>query len=614
MDDFERVAGRKLRYTEDELDELLHNHDFDTYDKIMRDEIAADYLGYLKIPHDTAIKMLYSDQQEALRDALNDFAKEMGTADEYGDLYHLIPSEVNDRIGAAEDTVKKILDEMFNQQELLLSESIMDDVGRIRDGATAQLMFERGFEVFKDGAKINNLDEIEHLQYGYDNIIAGVYYARKSEIALYEEQYAENIPQSRDTKISALVNGELKELPVIFDSKGTDITADFLRKTIDCVSQYHARREEEYNDDMSYWEYEDLPSTNMIADLPPAEVEDEIKFDSSTNRFEMSADAFDWLEQYAPKHNEVSALESKLLPYICDYPDEQYYDSDDYHYSHCTDYRASDTVNLNGAVNTKSEWLRRYADEKGIDVGDVEKIPDLIQHLSDGVNEQERRTERTDLMPISEVTPQLLIKFVDKTNSIYQNSWSFPECRIGYGVNDSDKTIMFTTIDAIPSFENTSLIPGDVRVAAGRDWGEALFKELGETLESEFHSDLGLLQVKYEDLNPKLADKLTAVLDKNGIPYRSEASYSIARGETVTISVSKNDKQAFERERADLTAALKAKQHEDRSIPQNRRKEKKPSVLGEIFKLKSKQSKVEKEKPAPQRQQTQKKAQSTQER
>lgn len=176
--------------------------------------------------------------------------------------------------------------------------------------------------------------------------------------------------------MDVLVNEKYKEITSIYDDKGVDITLDFLKKTVDTVAEYHNQRQNEDND--WFWEsaeYEDLPSTSMIADLPPSEVEDEIKFNAQTNVIEMSSDAFDWWQQYAPKHNEVSALEAKTLPYISNDAD------DDYYYSRCTDYRASDTINLNGAVNTKSEWLRDYAIKNGIDIDGIEKIPDLPQEL-----------------------------------------------------------------------------------------------------------------------------------------------------------------------------------------------------------------------------------------
>lgn len=193
-----------------------------------------------------------------------------------------------------------------------------------------------------------------------------------------------------------MVDGELKELPVVFDSQGKDITEDFLKKTIDRVAQFNEQREQESKGyDWLWAEYEDLPSTSMIADLPPAEVENEIKFNAQTNVFEMSQAAFEWFEQYAPKHNEVSELEAKINPHINDYPDDSYYNSDAYYYSCCTDYRESDTINLNGAVNTKSEWMRNYAAKKGIDIGGIEKIPDLSQRLR-SENEMEAYDEDDD--------------------------------------------------------------------------------------------------------------------------------------------------------------------------------------------------------------------------
>lgn len=297
-------------------------------------------------------------------------------------------------------------------------------------------------------------------------------------------------PQEKPT---VLVDGDLKEIPAIFDNQGNAITGDFLKKTIDRVSQFNEQREQESKDYGLWWlEYEDLPSTSMIADLPPAEVENEIKFNAQTNVFEMSQAAFEWFEQYAPKHNEVSELEAKINPYISDYPNEKYYGSDEYYYSHCTDYRSSNTINLNEAVNVKSEWLRDYAAKKGIDIDGIEKIPDLPQRLQLQANP----AQKTELIPIESVTPEFLEQFAQKTNSFYPSGLEdVPECRIRYGLDIDENAVRFETLNFDSDDE---FIPGEIRVLAGGDLGNALWENFKDEMETGFNINLEDLVPKYE--------------------------------------------------------------------------------------------------------------------
>lgn len=189
------------------------------------------------------------------------------------------------------------------------------------------------------------------------------------------------------------VNGEIKEIASVYNSLSEDITDEFLKRTITQVSEYFNAREKEERDPFYYFSdyYEDLPSTEMIADLPPAEIEKDIKFNAQTNQIEMSKNAFDWWQQYAPKHNEVSDLEKVLVPHMQNH-DKDYiehtgmeYGSLEDDYSRCTNYIDSgkEVVNLNDAVNAKSEWLRNYAKKAEIDIGNIKTIPNLPKRLPD---------------------------------------------------------------------------------------------------------------------------------------------------------------------------------------------------------------------------------------
>lgn len=302
----------------------------------------------------------------------------------------------------------------------------------------------------------------------------------------YETMY---YPSLKKEKATALVDDELKELPVIFDSKGRDITAEFLKETIERVAEYHKLRQDEDNN--PFWigyEYEDFPSTGIISRLPPSEVEDEIKINTNSNQIEMSQAAFVWLEQYTSKHNDVSMLESQLLKHMRAFPGElrtyKLADSEGYSWSGAAD--------LDQTVEFKKSRLQDFAKKHSLPI-----------ELKDREEQQGNNTEQiTEIIPLSDVTPEFLAEFAQKTNSFYNSDLDgIPTCRIQYGVNDSDNTIVFGTLgsekfDDLIEKSNYDLIPGELRVLAGGDWGENLFNNLGQELERECHITLNMATEK----------------------------------------------------------------------------------------------------------------------
>lgn len=165
-------------------------------------------------------------------------------------------------------------------------------------------------------------------------------------------------------KATTLVNGELKELPAVFDSQGKDITFDFLKETVNTVTKYHNQRQDEDKDPVwQFAEYEDLPSTSLISRLPPFEVEDEIRFNADSNQIEMSQAAFDWFEQYAPKHNDVSALEGQLLKHMRALDALETYELAD-----TEGYRWSSAANLDETAEFKKERLQDFAKKHSIEL------------------------------------------------------------------------------------------------------------------------------------------------------------------------------------------------------------------------------------------------------
>lgn len=168
-------------------------------------------------------------------------------------------------------------------------------------------------------------------------------------------------PQEKPT---ALVDGDLKEIPAVFDNQGKDITTEFLKKTINTVAEYHNQRQDEDNDPVwEFAEYEDLPSTSLVSRLPISEVEDEIKFNPDSNQIEMSQAAFEWFKEYAPKHNDVSALEGQLLKHMRALDALETYELAD-----TKGYRWSGASNLDETAEFKKDQLQDFAKKHSIEL------------------------------------------------------------------------------------------------------------------------------------------------------------------------------------------------------------------------------------------------------
>lgn len=242
-------------------------------------------------------------------------------------------------------------------------------------------------EIFEQWLHSGELHTYSDIQTALDDTANNILTALDRGIVSSEEKI------EAQEKAVALVDGELKDLPVVFDSQGADITGDFLKETVDNVNAYYKQLQAEENDPS--WEegaeYEDYPSTGMIAQLPPSEVEKEINFNPDTNRVEMSQAAFEWFEQYAPKHNKMSALENQLLAHIraTDKMSE---------YEFVATYRGSgDPTNLDEAADRKSEWLQDFAKEHSVakTVDDVDEKPHKLS-LSERIDKARAENPRTD--------------------------------------------------------------------------------------------------------------------------------------------------------------------------------------------------------------------------
>lgn len=175
-----------------------------------------------------------------------------------------------------------------------------------------------------------------------------------------------------------LVNGESKEPTAIHDSVGADITEEFLKNTVYNVARYYRQCEAESNQKKifkPYLKYEDLPSTSMLPELPPPKVDAEIRYDPRTDRIEMTQEAFEWLQFYAPKHNEISELENRLLAHIR--ASDLITD-----YEKTGSYKMNKSECLDDTAKFQSEWLRKFAADKGIDIADILMTSDLPEYES----------------------------------------------------------------------------------------------------------------------------------------------------------------------------------------------------------------------------------------
>ncbi len=162
-----------------------------------------------------------------------------------------------------------------------------------------------------------------------------------------------------------LVDGKPRVISSVFDETGRDITSDFLKETIETVTKYNNIQKRGDRFILKY----------IIRRIPPLEVMNDIASDK--NQYSMSEDAFKWWEAYALKHNEVSALEEKLMHYIndkYDISDENGYFYDMFKFS---------KDDINGFVNYKCKWLRGYAESEKIDISDIKETPYLPEKSVD---------------------------------------------------------------------------------------------------------------------------------------------------------------------------------------------------------------------------------------
>lgn len=212
--------------------------------------------------------------------------------------------------------------------------------------------------------------------------------------------------------MEVLVNGTPREISPIFDNTGRDITSGFLKETINKVKAfYRAYAESEFDIAAAY--HFEKNSASMSAHLPPCEVENDITYNSESDRFNMSEQAFKWWEEYAPKHNEVSALEKQVLPYMQNIVDNQikylrsfpnceedqlleYYSISEYNplFAYSEHLSNLGVINLNDAANVKSDFLREYAQKHEIDISSIDKVPDLNKRLQ--LSTEPQKVEKTE--------------------------------------------------------------------------------------------------------------------------------------------------------------------------------------------------------------------------
>lgn len=242
-----------------------------------------------------------------------------------------------------------------------------------------------------------------------------------------------------------LVNGTPKEISPIFDNTGCDITEKFLKeaaaegKVRDFSSEFF--KKEETNKDLDIYVVNRnlpiLPTTdhpelvNTVGTITTITLNEEkmvnmahcIMYNDEKNRIEMTAAAVKWWEQYAPKYNEVSALENRIFPHMqntvyknIDFfkdlekksgePFLYYYERSDifegrenpiFEYTQIAfdermgDFRPEYEIgDLHIAANEKGDWLRRYAETHKIDISDINQVPRLDWEMLSNMEPKEK--------------------------------------------------------------------------------------------------------------------------------------------------------------------------------------------------------------------------------
>lgn len=105
------------------------------------------------------------------------------------------------------------------------------------------------------------------------------------------------------------------------------------------------------------------------------------------------------------------------------------------------------------------------------------------------IQNNEPMEQRTKMMPIGEVSPEFLEEWLQKTNSFYIDADDgLPRGVLNYGTDYDGKNIMFYTAGNEP--KDNSLICDTIISYPGGDWGENVYRELGNRLEHDFHIDI----------------------------------------------------------------------------------------------------------------------------
>lgn len=247
--------------------------------------------------------------------------------------------------------------------------------------------------------------------------------------------------------MEVLVNGTMREISPIFDSTGKNITETFLKEAAT------ERAVRDFSSDLLKTRYKDFNIYVAERKLPllffggkTENIKDGITYNNDTNQIEMSENSFKWWERYSQKYNEVSALENKIFPHFqkaidkkieemqnvpisCDYTSDDkqtdiylyrmsYYSNpiSEYSYLNCSIIEAPgeelddfilEKGDVNSIVNTKSNWLRMYAENHKIDISDINQVS---------------RLNRTMLlnMEAKEKDEQIAVNIAEKPNNFEQ--------------------------------------------------------------------------------------------------------------------------------------------------------------------------------------------------
>lgn len=210
--------------------------------------------------------------------------------------------------------------------------------------------------------------------------------------------------------MKVLVDGKPREISSVFDNVGQDVTSAFFKKMIETVTKYNQKK-----DNMFILKH-------ITHGVPPSEVMNDITFDK--NQYSMSEEAFRWWETYALKHNEVSALEEKLIPNIKDKYDMN--DKNGYFFSMLN----FSSVNINEFVNYRCKWLRNYAKTEKIDISNIKEVPNLPEKSVNSLWKEKTGLINENTEKMEEKT-MAKAKYTDKQVAVFQKF-----IRAGYSIED----------------------------------------------------------------------------------------------------------------------------------------------------------------------------------